>query len=227
MVKKEKDIFVLVMSVVLGFALIGTFFGIGYMLGKNLPSSTIEPVVVDLEADDPFLGHVDAPVTLVEFSDFECSFCARHYLQSHKQLVEEYINTGKVKFVYKDFPLSIHRNATVAAMSAECAYDQGGNEMYFAMHDLIFDKQLDGVGSPTKENLLVWASEIEGLDVPVLQSCIDNNETLWRVNRDLDQGTSLGVSATPTFFINGKKLEGALPYSVIKAAIDVELAKQK
>lgn len=223
---KNNDIFITIVSVVLGFALIATFFGMGYIFGKNLPKVSLgEPVEVTIESDDPYLGDIDAPVTIVEFSDFECFFCARHYDQSHKQLIEEYIETGKVRFVYKDFPLASHANAVTAAIAAECAYDQGSNEMFFSMHDLIFEKQIELSLSPSRDNLLSWASEIEGLNVASLESCIDNNKTIERVNRDVQQATNLGVAATPIFFINGTKLEGAQPYAVIKSRIDAELAK--
>lgn len=223
---KNNDIFITILWVVLGFALIGTFFGMGYILGKNLPEvKTAEPIEISIESDDPFLGDVDAPVTIVEFSDYECPFCARHYEQSHNQLIQEYVETGKVRLVYKDFPLSFHENAVTAAIAAECAYDQGSNEMYFSMHDIIFEKQIELSLAPSRDNLLSWATEIEGLNVDLLESCIDNNETIERVNRDVQQATNVGVSATPSFFINGVLLEGAQPYAVIKSRIDAELAK--
>lgn len=228
--EQERDIFFNIVAVLLGAALIATFFGMGYILGKTSGNDAMMELAqeryvenIQVEADDPFLGDPNAPVTIVEFSDYECPFCARHFAQSHKQLVEEYVKTGKVKLVYKDFPLSFHPNAVTAAVAAECAYDQGSNEMYFEMHDIIFGKHLENAGAPTRDNLITWAEEIEGLDVSRLTECIDNNETIDRVNRDVKYATEIGVEATPSFFINGRFIEGAQPYGTIQSVIDEEL----
>ena len=96
--------------------------------------------MVELVDDDDFKGDEDAPVTIVEWSDFECPFCTRFYTETLGKLEEKYINTGKVKFVYRDFPLGFHANAQKAAEAAECAGEQG---KYWEMHDKLFEKQAE------------------------------------------------------------------------------------
>ena len=93
--------------------------------------------------DDPVLGDTNAPITIIEFSDYECPFCKRHFDQTLPQLISQYVNSGKVKIVFRDFPLSFHDPmATKEAVAANCAKDQGGDKKYFEFHDEIFKLQL-------------------------------------------------------------------------------------
>lgn len=177
---------------------------------------------VDVSADDdPFKGDKNAPVTIIEFSDYECPFCARFYSNTLPQIVSEYIDTGKVRFVYRDFPLSFHRNARPAAMAAECVGDQGGDEMYFKFHDKIFENQTAGLST---ENLTAWATEV-GANTSEFTSCLESEKFGEEVDKDFADGQAAGISGTPGFFINGRKISGAQPFSVFKAIIDEELAK--
>jgi protein-disulfide isomerase len=175
--------------------------------------------IVDVsEDDDAFKGSQDAPVTIIEFSDFECPFCGRFYEQTLPLIEEEYINTGKVKLVYRDFPLSnIHPNAQKAAEAAECVKDDGGDDAFWKMHDKIYENQ----NSLTISNLKSWAKEI-GYDI---NTCLDSGAKASEVQKDLADGTVAGVTGTPAFFINGKLLEGAQPYTAFKLVIDEELGK--
>lgn len=230
---KEKDTLFVIASVFVGAMALLTSFGAGYFVGvSNLPTDGLEVqngqiVEIEIDDNDPFEGDIDAPVTIVEFSDFECPYCARHYSQSYQNIKEEYVEKGLVKTVFKDLPLeSIHPNATGAAVIAECAYDQGGNESYFEVHNAIFDNMIAKSGTLSKSNIYEWISDIENLDMEALQSCADNNETIDRVTKDMQQAAELGIQGTPAVFVNGQFFNGAYPYEQIKQAIDAELAKQ-
>jgi protein-disulfide isomerase len=166
---------------------------------------------------DPSIGSKDATVTIIEFSDFQCPFCERFYLQTFPQIKLEYIDTGKVRFVYRDFPLSFHAMAQKAAEAAECANEQ---EKFWEYHDKIFQNQ----ASLSKDNLKLWAKQL-GLDTTKFDSCLDTGKYQSEVQKDQKEGISLGVSGTPAFFINGKPLIGAQPFAAFKQLIDAELSE--
>lgn len=169
--------------------------------------------------DDAIKGDPKAPVTIVEFSDFECGFCAKFYQNAYKQIDEEYIKTGKVKLVYRDFPLSFHKNAQKAAEAAECAGEQ---DKYYEMHDILFEnyRNLD-------EHLLPdYAKEI-GLNMSQFNSCLDSDLMAEEVKTDFNDGRSVGVTGTPAFYINGTKITGAQSFEKFKQIIDQELFKTK
>ncbi len=167
------------------------------------------------EDDDPVKGNKNAPVTIIEFSDYQCPFCKRFYDDTYKKIVENYIKTGKVKLVYRDFPLDFHENAQKAAEAAECARDQGGDEVYFKMHDKLFENQQ----SLDVTSLKKYASEL-GLDQIKFSLCLDSGTKESEIKKDLEDGVKAGVTGTPTFFINGKEISGAQPYSVFENAIE-------
>ena len=167
--------------------------------------------------DDAFFGDENAPVTIIEFSDYQCPFCERFWSETLPSIKSEYIDTGKVKFVYRDFPLNaLHPMAESAALAAECAGEQG-DEAYFKYHDKIFENQQ----SLSVENLKKWAKEL-GYNI---DSCLDSKKYLSEVNGDLSDGQSAGISGTPGFLINGIKLSGAQPFSAFKQIIEQELSK--
>lgn len=167
--------------------------------------------------DDSIKGDPNAPITIIEFSDYECPFCQRFYLTTYQQIVENYIDTGKVNLVYRDFPLSFHQNAQKAAEAAECAGEQG---KYYEMHDLLFEKGVEG-GIDSFKN---YASEI-GLNQAEFDECLDSGKMESEVKKDFADGQTLGISGTPSFIINGKILVGAQPYSVFEKEIEAELKK--
>lgn len=173
------------------------------------------PIVGISIDDDAVLGDENAPVTIIEFSDYECPFCTRFYLNTLPQLKREYIDTGKVKLIYRDFPLSFHQNAQKAAEAAECAEEQG---KYYEMHDKLFDEGVDGGVSSFKQ----YAKEI-GLNAEEFNECLDSGEMASEVQKDFQDGQRAGVQGTPTFFINGKILKGAQPFEVFKQIIEEEL----
>lgn len=151
--------------------------------------------------DDPTLGAFDAPVTVIEFADFECPAC-----MIFEETIKEILSTyeGQVHFVYRDFPLTtIHPNAMMAAQAAECAGEQNH---YWEMHDLLFANQqnLD------YENLIKYASQIN-LDHDSFRACLDKSEVIDEIKKDIEDGEQYGVMGTPTFFINGYRFFGISP----------------
>lgn len=189
---------------------------VGNQPQENQPREQNQPPIVQVSIDDDAVkGSSDAPVTIIEFSDYECPFCARHYSQTLPSLINDYVETGKVKLVFRDFPLSFHQNAQKAAEAAECAGEQG---KYWEMHDKLFDNQAAlGV-----DNLKKYAEDI-GLDTEEFNECLDSGEMASEVQKDFNDGQTYGVTGTPGFFINGIKVVGAQPYSVFQQVIEQEL----
>ncbi|MBN1336671.1 MAG: thioredoxin domain-containing protein [Deltaproteobacteria bacterium] len=165
--------------------------------------------------DDPVRGEASAPVTIIEFADYECPYCARGY-QTMKQVMETY--PGKTRWVYRDFPLSFHRNAMNAAVASNCAGAQG---KYWEMHDLIFDNQK----AMTEADLETYAGQI-GLDAAAWKTCYTEREAqLKEIAADQTSGSEAGVTGTPAYFLNGLFISGARPFEDFKAAIDTELER--
>ena len=163
----------------------------------------------------PFRGPANSPVTIVEFSDFECPFCKRAH-PTLMQLLEKY--AGKVRLVYHDFPLeSIHPQARRAAEAARCANDQG---KFWDYYDTLFTE------SPklAPDDLKHYAAQV-GIDVKKFDDCLSGGMHKTALQKDIDEGTRLGVSGTPAFFINGRPLTGAQPVEAFARIIDEELSR--
>ncbi len=193
--------------------------------GANIKQAG-DPVVgerVDVSVDDdPFIGNENAKVTIVEFSDFQCPFCRMFWSGAYQQIKTDYVDTGKVKLVFRDYPLSFHPSAQVSGEASECADEQG---KFWEMHDKIFQEQAkQGSGTVTYgvAELKKWASQI-GVNVGQFNKCIDSGKYKTEVEKDTADGTSYGVSGTPTLFVNGLPVVGAQPFSVFKDVIDKEL----
>jgi protein-disulfide isomerase len=183
-----------------------------------VPSAAPSPNI-DMEAlmdDDAVKGDPNAPVTIIEFSDFECPFCARFYSDTLSQIDEQYIKTGKVKLVYRDFPLSFHPQAQKAAEAAECAGEQG---KFYDMHDLLFEQGVQGGVAGFKG----YAQQI-GLDTGKFNTCLDSGEMASEVRKDFSDGQKAGVQGTPGFIINGNLVSGAQPFQVFQQVIEAELS---
>lgn len=155
-------------------------------------------------------GDFNAPITLVEFSDFECPFCERHYPTLNKILSE---NKGKVRLVYKHFPLGFHPNAQKAAEASECAAEQG---KFWEYHDKLFENQPSGY---SLEKFKQWAKDL-GLNANKFNDCLDSGKYASKVQIDYQEGVQKGVNGTPATFINGQLVSGALPYETFKKIID-------
>ncbi len=222
------------------FFLIGLFFG--YQIwGKNpqpvieavVPSQTQNEVAVEenqpedtevaqqptridvlINENDPSFGPEDAPVTIIEFSDYECPYCRRHFLETAGPLLDKY--EGQLRLVFKDFPLtSIHPNAIPASAAALCAQEQ---DAYWPFHDLLFEMSLGF----SQDTYLAYANSLD-LDMESFTECEAEGRYIETVNANLDYGLSLGVRSTPTFLINGIPLVGAQPLEEFTRIIDSEL----
>jgi protein-disulfide isomerase len=165
----------------------------------------------------PFLGPADAPVTIVEFSDFHCPYCKR-VLPSLTEVRSRY--GDKVKLVFRDFPLDrLHPQARGAAEAARCAHDQN---KFWEYHDVLFSNAPQA--SPV--HLKAYAEQV-GLDAQTFERCLTSGKHAAGVQRDLDEGMRLGVSGTPAFFVNGRLLSGAQPVERFVRMIDDELRRAK
>jgi protein-disulfide isomerase len=174
-------------------------------------------MTVALAATDPAVGPASAPVTIVEFSDFQCPFCQR-VEPTLKRLRQTY--GDKLRIVWKDFPLTqIHPQAFKAGEAGHCAGDQG---KYWEYHDRLFANQQALQPADLKKH----ATDL-GLDGAAFGSCLDSSKYGERVRDGVSQGTALGVNSTPTVFINGRRLSGAQPLEVFVATIDEELSRAK
>ena len=194
------------------------FFPQGFVLDEASPAGATESAKLDVSIDDDAVkGNADAPVTIVEFSEFQCPFCKKYFDETYPQIVKNYVLTGKVKYVFRDFPLEFHPNAQKAAEAAECAGEQG---QYWQMHDELFRNQdrLDVV------SLKSYAKELK-LDTAKFDACLDNGDMAEEVKKDAVDGQSYGVTGTPAFFINGKLISGAMPYSAFVTEIEAALAE--
>lgn len=190
------------------------------------PTVPAPPQVVEVENGKlPILGDENAKVTIVEFSDFQCPFCKRYIDETHEQLKEKYIDTGKVKFAFRHYPLtSIHPNAQIAHEASECANEQG---KFWEYHDLIFAQQ--DTWSPqtladATTSLVGYAGELS-LNTDQFQSCVESEKYKQVVLDDLEAGSQVQVDGTPAFFVNGYRLVGAQPFSEFERVIEEELNK--
>jgi len=169
--------------------------------------------------DDAILGNVEAPVTIIEFGDYQCPFCEGFYTDAELSIRTAYVAKGLVRFVYRDFPLDgIHPYARAAAEAAQCAADQG---KYWGYHDYLFEHQAQ---IPSMD--FVGVAETLGLNAEQFKTCITIRKYRDEVERDLQDGIRAGVSGTPTTFINGVMVTqggrsaGAAPYAVFQAKIE-------
>ncbi len=192
------------------------------------PQAPSGPVKISVD-DGPVLGNKDAKVALIEFSDYECPFCKRHYDQVYPQLKKDYIDTGKVKLVFRNYPLPFHDPmATYEAQAALCARDQGGDSAYFKIHDEMFKQTTSNGNGLSKDKVRQIAADL-GLNADNLASCADSNKYKDKVAKDIADGSAAGVNGTPSFFvgksdssgtIDGQLIVGAQPYSAFQQVLD-------
>jgi protein-disulfide isomerase len=154
-------------------------------------------------------------VTIIEFSDFQCPFCSQAR-KSADQAVNNY--SGKVRLVFRDFPLPFHDKAEKAAEAGHCAEEQG---KFWEMHDRMFDSQ----DKLSPEDLKASAKAI-GLDTAKFDACLDSGRTADKVKQDIAAAKAAGVTGTPAFFVNGRSLPGVQPYEKLKQVIDEELSQK-
>ena len=174
-------------------------------------------------AGDEVRGSEDAPLTIVEYSDFQCPYCKQHMEATQPTLDEKYVDTGQVRWVYKHFPLNIHPQAPAAGVAAECASEQG---QFWEMRHKLFEAP--DTWSITEPNpIFVGYAEELGLDGTAFAACLEDPEMAARVQSDLDDGAQF-VQGTPTFIIlrgqEGSIIPGALPVDTFVSILDEELA---
>ena len=239
-------------SLIIGITI--SLIAVAFFSGYTLGSQTVQPLVIQENpqakpvtpqptqtpsaeeprifvslSDDPVKGDPNARVTIVEFSDFQCPFCARFFEQTLPQIQQEYIDSGKVKLVFRDFPLeSIHANARAAAIAAGCANDQN---MFWQYHDKLFEGQTQWahLSAIDAENTFAQYSSELGLNSENFNSCLSSKTHLNEINEDFQNGANYGVTGTPAFFIGNDKngyvtVIGAKPYSSFQQVIDKELS---
>ncbi len=171
-------------------------------------------------------GDADAPITIYEFSDYQCPFCLRHFEQAMPKIIEQYVDTGNVRYIFKDFPITgIHPQAPKASEAAECAGEQ---ERYWEMHDRLFQgQQADWNQNPDAVNIFKSYAEELGLDTAPFDECLDSGRYTEEVSSDLNEGVQAGVTGTPAFFINGQFVSGAQPYEVFQQLIEALLEENE
>lgn len=163
-------------------------------------------------------GPEDAAVTIVEFSEYQCPFCKKYIDESYVKIMEEY--GDEVRYIFRDYPLGFHQHAQKTAEAARCAGDQG---KYWEYHDKLFEEQeIWTAESDSTETLVGYAGSL-GLDSGEFSECLASGKFGEAVKSDFELGQRVGVSGTPSFFVNGKMLVGAQPYEVFKEAIESEL----
>lgn len=175
-------------------------------------SRKIEFIVTDT---DPSLGDKDAPVTLLAFEDFECPFCERFSQQTLPLIIDQHVKSGKVRVVWKDFPLSIHSHVQKAHEAARCAWEQ---DKFWEYHDVLFNNQ----SGLSMNNLKQYAKNL-GLNESQFISCLDSGKYTELIREKVREGNTAGVSGTPSFLINGRLVVGAQPYQTFANIIGQEI----
>jgi protein-disulfide isomerase len=218
---------------VIGIIVVGALLVAAALIYPNLKpvgevaaaNSHDRPMVSDNTMGDP-----SAPIKIEEFSDYQCPYCARFYEETESQVVDTYVATGKVYFVYRSFGKFIGPESKVAAEAAYCAGDQN---KYWEYHDILFANQTgENVGAFTDRRLQAFAKELS-LDMDAFNSCLDSGKFVDRVEQDYQDGTAAGVTGTPAFLItytvDGEEkqrlIAGAYPFNEFQTQIDEALAE--
>ena len=169
---------------------------------------------------NPMLGDEKAPVTIVEFTDYQCPFCQGFYSKAYKELKKQYVDTGKLRFVLRDLPLKNHQYAMPAAIASHCAGEQN---KFWQMHDALFE----GGGKLNPDNILGYATAI-GLEEDSFKSCLTSGKFKEDINKDVKDARRAGIRGTPAFVIgqttddmvSGKLIAGTRPFVTFKQEVD-------
>jgi protein-disulfide isomerase len=192
--------------------------------GTNGRKARVAAKTVDLD-DDPAIGAADAKVAIIEFTDYQCPFCKRYHVQTFPQIKRKYIDTGKVRYVVRDFPLRMHAQAKTAAIAANCAGAQGA---YWKMNNDLFGQQ-GRLGAGLYDEL----AKAHKLDVTAFDNCMKSTAQVDEIDKDALDGRNAGITGTPSFFIgriekgkvtDAKLITGAKSFTVFARTIDPLLA---
>ncbi len=168
-----------------------------------------------------FRGDTDAPITIIEFSDFVCGFCGRFATDTLPRLQQQYIDTGLVRFGYQSVAF-LSEESLFAAEASECAADQGA---FWEYHDLLFEHLASGQRNFNKDNLKLFAQELN-LDTSAFNTCLDSQQHTAQIAYQTDTAHSIGIQGTPSFLVNGQPVRGAQPFEVFQRIIEAERAAQ-
>jgi len=180
-----------------------------------------------VENGSPILGNIDAPLTLVEFGDYQCSFCKKHFVQTHDLIMKNYVATGNVKILFKDMIVTPGEDSIHAAHATHCAKDQG---MFWKYHYMLYNNwEGENTGWVTDDSLNKFASNID-LDMNEFSKCMSEKKWMNLINASVEDANTMGVTGTPSFFLIGPeneiaKIHGAQPYDAFKRTIDSMLKK--
>ena len=187
----------------------------------------IQGLTTLVENGSPILGNIDAPLTLVEFGDYQCSFCKRHFEQTHDLIMKNYVATSKVKILFKDMIITSGEGSIKAAHAAHCAKDQG---MFWKYHYMLYNNwEGENTGWITDDNLNKFAKNID-LDMNKFSKCMLENKWMDLISASQEDAKIMGIGGTPSFFLIGPeneivKIHGAQPYDVFKESFDLHLQK--
>lgn len=185
---------------------------------ETVPEVLGEADLIEIEKSVNVKGNPNAKVTIVEFSEFQCPFCKRYFDETYNKIWEEYGN--KINYIFRDYPLPFHPLAQITAEAARCAGDQG---KYWDYHNLLFSRHGEWSNQTDAVPLLTTFAVDLKLNEADFSACLSSGKYTQSVKDDLALGQRLGIGGTPSFFINGRLLVGAVPFESFKAIIDEEL----
>ena len=189
------------------------------IIRDSMPNNAKAQQVTTLQVKS--VGSENARMTMVEYADFQCPFCGMFAKQTEAQFMNKYVKTGVVRFEYKHFPI-IGQESLWAAHAGECAAEQ---DRFWDYHNKLFQSQAgENKGAFSKDKLKSFAKEL-GLQEKSFNACMDSGKYLEAIRTEYNEGMGLGVRSTPTFFLNGTKIEGAQPLQVFQDAVQNELFK--
>jgi protein-disulfide isomerase len=196
-------------------------------LAQEQQPAAITPLALDKVSgvspdDDEVFGNPAATLTVVEFTDYQCPYCKRYFDETYLRLKKDYVDTGKIRYVVRDFPLDEHPQAMLAAAATECAGEQG---KFADMHDKLFSTQDQWSYRSEAIGIFKTYAATMGLDKGTFDDCIDNGKYDNEIAKDISDGQSYTVKSTPTIFIGDRKIVGAQTYELFTKNIDEVLMK--
>lgn len=233
---KREEVLTMPMAIVIAAALVSAsvvyFAWAGMQGGRPAPAAGGNDTggtaqvgaVPEIGERDVILGDANAPVTVIEYADYQCPFCERFFAQTEPSIKNDYVKSGKVRLVYRNFAF-LGPESKDAAAAAECAKDQGKFWLY---HDALFTAEgLDAKehNGNLNKDLFVKLAKNVGMDTNAFTQCYDSKKYVELVDKQTAEATAAGVNSTPTVYVNGTQVVGAQPYATFKAAIDQALAK--